>query len=149
MANRPITLREVLFASPEYDEMLELRNETLRKPLGLAFSAEELAAEPNQIHLAAFQDGRVVGCLLLAPQSPTTVKMRQVVTAPELRGSGVGRLLVAHSETLARARDFEWIELSARESALSFYLALGYEIVGEPYTEVTIPHRRMRKAIPT
>ena len=36
------------------------------------------------------------------------------------------------------------IALHARESAVPFYLALGYGLVGEPFEEVGIPHRKMR-----
>jgi len=37
--------------------------------------------------------------------------------------------------------------LHAREAAIPFYLRLGYELEGEPFTEVGIPHRRMVKLL--
>jgi predicted GNAT family N-acyltransferase len=37
--------------------------------------------------------------------------------------------------------------LNARDTAIPFYLHLGYELVGEPFVEVGIPHRKMRKAL--
>lgn len=36
--------------------------------------------------------------------------------------------------------------LHARDSALDFYLSLGYSIVGDPFEEVGIPHHRMEKS---
>jgi predicted GNAT family N-acyltransferase len=37
--------------------------------------------------------------------------------------------------------------LSAQESALEFYLRLGYRVEGERSFEAGIPHRKMRKAL--
>jgi len=37
--------------------------------------------------------------------------------------------------------------LHARETAVSFYTELGYEVFGEPFVEVTVPHRKMRKTL--
>jgi predicted GNAT family N-acyltransferase len=39
------------------------------------------------------------------------------------------------------------IILNARETAVKFYISLGYEIYGEPFVEVTLPHRKMKKTL--
>ena len=39
------------------------------------------------------------------------------------------------------------LTLHARETAVAFYLRLGYRVVGEPFVEVTIPHRTMEKLL--
>lgn len=39
------------------------------------------------------------------------------------------------------------IETHAREYAADFYLKLGYEITGDRFTEVGIPHRFMEKRL--
>ncbi len=46
-------------------------------------------------------------------------------------------------EAEAARRGYKRIYLHAREVALDFYLKLGYEIFGEEFVEVTIPHRHM------
>ena len=51
------------------------------------------------------------------------------------------------SEEFARTHGFTFMVLNARETAVPFYLKLNYAIVGEPFEEVTIPHRRMMKAL--
>lgn len=136
------------FATPEYDEAVRLRYDILRAPLGLEYTPEQLAAEWDQHHLAAYDhQHRLVGYLNLTPADNGTVKMRQVAIAQSVRGQGVGRQLVEYSESFARARGFEKMVLHARETAVPFYLKLGYAVVGEPFEEVTIPHLKMWKKL--
>lgn len=134
------------FATPEYDEAVALRYEVLRKPLGLEFMPEQLAAEWSDIHLAAFDStGKMVAILLLTPVNDQEVKMRQVAVATEQQGRGLGAALVAQSEEIARSMNFNKMTLHARETAVPFYLRLGYEKVGDLFEEVSIPHYKMIK----
>lgn len=131
-----------------YEAEVALRRKVLREPLGLDFSAEQLIAEKDDLHLVALAGGRVVGCLVLTPLSDGAVQMRQVAVEPDWRGKGVGKRLVEMSEAIARQRGFREIVLHARETAVDFYLKQGYQVRGEPFIEVTIPHREMFKLIP-
>ena len=120
----------------------------MRRPLGLDFTPEQLAAEYADIHLAAFADvGRLIGYLCLTPLNKEEVKMRQVAVAPEWQGKGVGKKLVAASEEMAKHLNFKKMTLHARETAVPFYLRLGYQTVGEQFEEVTIPHFKMEKKL--
>lgn len=135
------------FATPEFDEALAIRYEVLRKPLGLEYSLEQLADEWDNIHIAAFDaNGQMTGYLNLTPVDEAVVKMRQVAVAPQHQGKGIGKAMVAFSETVARQRNFKEIGLHARKTAVPFYLAMNYEIVGDEFEEVLIPHFKMRKA---
>ncbi len=51
------------FATPDFDRLLNLRNEILRIPLGLEFKVEDIVQEFDQIHLAAFEEDQLLGCL--------------------------------------------------------------------------------------
>lgn len=126
---------------------VKLRRKVLRVPLGLDFTPEELEAENADLHVGLFERGELVGVLILTTLDETRVKMRQVAIEPDRQGEGLGRILVQASETIARERGFERIVLSARANVVGFYESLGYEVVGEPYEEVTIPHRWMEKAL--
>lgn len=137
---------QIEFASPEYDLAVRLRTDVLRKPIGLEFTVEQLAAEWSDVHLACF-DARqnMVGCLILTKKDSKTVKMRQVAVAENCQGLGVGRRLVEFSETWAVRNGFEKMELNARETAIPFYRKLNYPTVGERFEEVGIPHFKMEK----
>ncbi len=141
-----IEVREIAHGSPEYVGEVALRRRVLRHPLGLDFTDEELAAEVTDFHLVAVLDSEVVGCLVLTPKGES-VKMRQVAVSETLQRSGVGRRMVTLSEELGRREGFAEMVLNARATAVPFYLSLGYELVGDEFVEVGIPHRKMRKPL--
>jgi ElaA protein len=68
----------------------------------------------------------------------------RVITSAEARGSGLGRRLMA--EGVARCEQ-AWpgrgIRISAQAHLAPFYGSLGFEGIGEPYIEDTIPHLEM------
>lgn len=140
-------IREVAFGSPEHASTIELRREVLRRPLGLDFSAEQLAGEEDQIHLALLHGDEALACLILVAHRDGEAKMRQVAVRPDLQGQGIGRQLVEASEAFAIRRGLTRMVLHARETAVPFYERLGYAVEGEPFEEVGIPHRRMSKRL--
>lgn len=136
------------FASPAFDESVALRDAALRKPLGLSFTVEQLAEEWSSWHLGAYDEHSLLsGILVLRPISDEEVKMRQVAVAESFRGQGIGSLLVAYSEVFAKRQGFSLMTLHARQTAVPFYTALGYEVVGDPFEEVSLPHRKMKKSL--
>jgi predicted GNAT family N-acyltransferase len=138
----------IVHGTPEYAEMLALRRRILRTPLGLDFTPEQIAAEATDLHVVAYLSVRLVGCLVLTPEAGQTLHMRQVAVDSGVQGQGIGSALVAYAEHLAIERRYTRIELHARETAVPFYLKLGYEVCSEPYIEVTLPHRTMQRTIP-
>lgn len=143
-----MTILNIEFATPEYDETVQLRDKILRRPLGLTFSEEQLAEEYADFHLAAYtHDWLLRGCLVLTPKGDKTLKMRQVAVDEACQKTGVGRQLVDASEALGRANNFDVMELNARETAVPFYLKLNYAIVGERFEEVGIAHFKMIKKL--
>jgi predicted GNAT family N-acyltransferase len=138
---------QIDFATPEYDEAVALRYEVLRRPLGLTYSPEQLAGEWDNLHIAAFESsGKMVGYLNLTPVNTLEVKMRQVAVDPANQGKGIGKAMVAFSEELAKQLNFKEITLHARKTAVPFYLQQGYEMMGDEFEEVSIPHFKMKKA---
>ena len=143
----PPRCREIAHGSLEYALTVALRDRVLRAPLGLTFTSAELATEAAHWHLAVWQGERLLACLVLVPLAGGEVKMRQVAVEPAWQGRGLGRQLVDFAERLAHSRGATLMTLHARATAVAFYLHLGYELVGQPFVEVTIPHQAMRKAL--
>lgn len=135
------------WGSPAYHDELALRDEELRRPLGLRIRDDDLSDEPLQTHVGAFVGGRLAGVLILAPGSEGTLRMRQVAVRLSLRGRGIGTRLVRFAEGIAAARGCRHIVLHARKTAVPFYERLGYRAEGAKFTEVTIPHRAMSREL--
>lgn len=143
----PFSCRPIQHGSPEYAAAVALRDDVLRKPLGLLFSDEQLHNESRDHHLACFLEGRLVGCLVLTPESEGAMRMRQVAVAPDCRNRGIGRALVLFAELYATRLGCRELTAHARETALGFYMKLGYSRVGNRYMEVGLPHIGIRKAL--
>jgi ribosomal protein S18 acetylase RimI-like enzyme len=137
----------IAFGSKEYDEEVGLRFRVLREPLGLTFTTEQLALERDDLHLGVFQAGALIAGLVLTRVSDEVVQMRQVAVEPALQGQGLGRLLVRESERLAREHGYREMVLHARDTAVQFYLRLGYQVRGKPFEEVGIAHQEMAKGL--
>lgn len=119
----------------------------LRRPLGLTLTAEELALEASDYHVACYEQGRLVGCLVLTPLQNGEMKMRQVAVPEAQQGKRIGTAMVEFSECFAREHGFDRITMHARETAVAFYEKLDYERYGERFEEVTVQHREMRKKL--
>ena len=141
-------IQEVPYGSPLYRLTLAFREEYLRRPLGLTNSDADLKAEDRQIHIAAVDNAKIIGTVVLKPISPQMVKLRQMAVAGSRLGSGLGAELVRFAEDLAWDRGYASIEMAARVSARGFYDKLGYRAEGDEFFEITIPHIRMVKAKP-
>lgn len=135
----------VEFGSSDYEACLDLRNRILREPLGLEFTEEEAAQEPDAIHVACLQDGDLLGTAQLQQQG-SWLKMRQVAVEASAQGSGVGGDLLEFCEQLARNRGYAGIYCHARQTAIAFYAKNDYLAEGEVFIEVGIRHQIMRKS---
>ena len=144
-----MALKLIDYGSPEYQQMVQLRNDILRKPLGLVFEKEELEKEADDILIGAFEDDRMLGCCMLIETEPGTVRLRQMAVLKNLQGKGVGRALMQFAENIARDRGYKKITMHARKTATGFYEKLGYVISGGEFMEVTLPHVVMEKRLIT
>jgi predicted GNAT family N-acyltransferase len=144
-----LLISQIEYATPSYDQTVQLRYEILRLPLGLDFSVEELSTEYDSYHLACYQmwDEELIACLVLKPVDDKTIKMRQVAVREDQQSKGVGRMMVAESEKLAKNLNFQKIELHARSVVESFYHKNGYKTVGDTFKEVGIDHVKMEKML--
>lgn len=140
-------IKEAPYGSPLYDEVVELRRALLRRPLGLDFTPEELAQEQHDTHLAALDDDRLIGTLLLRKVDERTARIMRMAVLPEAQGRAIGRALVERAEAIARKRGFDTVMMHARSSAIGFYEKCGYHTVGDEFLEQGIPHIRMEKAL--
>ena len=75
----------------------------------------------------------------------------RVITAPEVRGQGVGWTLMREGiRRCVHAWPGQGIRISAQAHLRAFYGRLGFETVGEPYAEDRIAHVQMfRPPVPS
>jgi predicted GNAT family N-acyltransferase len=142
-----MALKMIDHGTREYNQMIQLRNDMLRKPLGLSFSVEEMEKEKNDVLIGAFEDDKLLGCCLLTRVDDKVVRLRQMAVPNSLQGKGVGRALMTFAENIATDLGYKKLIMHARKTALGFYGKLGYTVSGDEFTEVTIPHFVMEKSL--
>jgi predicted GNAT family N-acyltransferase len=142
-----MALKQIDHGSKEYQQMINLRKEILRKPLGLSFTEEELAKEKEDILIGAFDDDTILACCLLTKMDDKCIKLRQMAVQNNLQGKGIGASMMNFAETVARDKGYKKLVMHARKTALGFYEKLGYKAFGDEFEEVTIPHYIMEKKL--
>jgi ribosomal protein S18 acetylase RimI-like enzyme len=142
-----MALKLIDHGSKEYQQMVALRYDLLRKPLGLQFDPEELEREKEDILIGAFDDEKILGCCLITRTEPGICRLRQMAVHNSLQGKGIGAAMMIFAENVARDRGFRNMTMHARKTAIGFYEKLGYKIKGDEFLEVTIPHFVMEKRL--
>ena len=142
-----MALKIIDHGSEEYQKMVKLRDDILRKPLGLGFTKDELEEEKDNMLIAAFEEDDILGCCMLVEEKPGTLRLRQMAVLNDLQGKGIGRALMNFAENIARDRGYKIMSMHARKNAIGFYEKMGYKVSGNEFIEVTLPHYKMEKRL--
>lgn len=142
-----MALKMIQYGTSEYEQMVALRRQMLRKPLGLDFTEQELQSEEKNVLLGCFDEEVMEGCCMLVETAPGVVRLRQMAVLSGLQGKGIGRVLMSFAENVARDRQFQKIIMHARTSTVPFFEKLGYRVTGDPFIELTIQHVVMEKEL--
>jgi GNAT superfamily N-acetyltransferase len=146
----PVQVRVV-----DADATRELRRSVLRPawPLGSPMHGDD---NPDTIHLGAFEDGTLIGGVLILPrpyprrpQLEGAWQLRGMATAADQQGKGIGSRLVGAAIDEARRRGGRLLWCDARTSAVGFYRKNGFAAEGPEFLhhETAIPHHQMWREI--
>ena len=135
----------ILHGSSQYKQACKLRDEILRRPLGLSLYAEDLQTESTFYHYGIFDEDTIIACVVAVPDTGALVQIRQMAVVKGSRSKGVGTRLLEYTEGSLLKKGFSNFFLNARREAVPFYQKLGYRPIGDEFLEVSIPHRKMEK----
>lgn len=129
------------------EEILPLRKAVLRPMEPIEPSPYD--GYPDVHHFAAFDDGFVVGCATVFPSAyddlDSTWQLRGMAVEPGRQGSGIGRLVLSPAIELVRAAGAPALWANARTTALPFYEAMGFAVIGDEFIHgpSELPHYRI------
>jgi len=112
--------------------------------------------DPATVHLAICdeQGTPIAAATWLSHESPdaagaAALQLRGMAVAAPWRGRGLGALLLAAGVALARERGADVVWANARDTALGFYRAHGFEVVGDGFmtTDTCLPHHRVLRRL--
>ena len=141
---------EVSIKEVPVEKVYGLRSKVLRpgQPIESCHYLEDLL--PGVFHLAAEQQGEVIGIASFYPESHPQIdsdeswRLRGMATDPAVRGQGVGRELLKEGIRQCASRGAGILWCNARTSAIEFYRKLNFDIKGEEFMIKNIgPHYLM------
>lgn len=142
-------LVEFSVESSYYSVSYRHRDRILRQPLGLSLWREDLSLERSHRHFGVIEEGGLIAGLIMVPLSDQQAKLRQMWVLEHKRGQGVGQFLITEVEKTLLQQSLRTITLAARVSAIGFYKKLGFQVIGNEFEEVGLPHQRMEKYLGT
>jgi N-acetylglutamate synthase-like GNAT family acetyltransferase len=77
------------------------------------------------------KDGKVAGSVGIVEAAREQAQLRWLLLHPDLRGRGIGRILVEEAVGFCRVSDYSWVFLltvSALTAAAKLYLSVGFEL---------------------
>lgn len=131
--------------SPYYQQALQLRQDILRTPLNMKLSMQDIEGEEHDIHIGGIYEDKVLAYCIISSLDTHMCKIRQVCVSTSMQGVGIGMKLMEYAEEVAINHGCTSVILHARKTVMSWYESLNYEIIGDEFMEVGIPHYKMIK----
>ncbi|MFP4145212.1 MAG: GNAT family N-acetyltransferase [Phycisphaeraceae bacterium] len=136
----------------DVERVIPLRHAVLRAGLPAELARFEGDDAPGALHLAAVEQGEVVGCVTCMPsedEGAPAWRLRGMAVADGWRDRGVGSaLLEAVERELCQRPGPRRMWCNARVPAVRFYEERGWRSVTEPFDIPTAgPHRKMTRTL--
>lgn len=101
---------------------------------------EMIAEDDARVELAFSDDASLIGCVYLKKEQDASCYLGMLTVDPARQSGGFGKLLMAHSEEIARAwgcRRMRMTVISVRAELIAYYERRGYAKTGltEPFPE--------------
>ena len=139
----PLEFNIINYNSPEYQKALRLREDVMRKPLGLLLSEEDVKDDGKRIH-------RSKDIIMMSSFAVVLYKIAHIYSVfvkQELQNKGFGQRLMAYAENYAKSQGAKRLYVEGRKAAKNFYQKCGFSSCGLEYIDMNIVHQDMRKDI--
>ncbi len=92
-----------------------------------------IQTQGEQIEIALNPEGKVVGCVFLKREDENTLYFGMLTVEPSLQGTGLGKIILFHIESIARKENKNKIRLTVipqRKELIEFYERRGFKATG-------------------
>lgn len=130
-AGPPLAPRRATLADLDAIQLLEVACFQHYRRASVASLRRSLTS-PKQSVWVIDGPGKELAGLLVLWHFPRRIRVYDIATHPDARGQGIGGLLLAHAETLARTAGCTWMTLEAEEQdtrLVGWYQQHGYSTV--------------------
>jgi predicted GNAT family N-acyltransferase len=125
-----------------YDTACRIRIEVFVREQGVPEEIEMDEYDTTAEHVVAFRFDKPVGCGRIVILNGSA-KIGRVAVIKAERGKGIGRKICEELIKIAAEKGINKFVLNSQLTAVGFYKKLGFEAVGEIFTEAGIEHVKM------
>lgn len=123
-----------------------IRTQVFQKEQGVSPELEFDGLDADAIQLLVYLNGKAVATARIREIDADTVKIERLAVLPEYRKQGIGKQLMESALSVSRVDKSQAI-VHAQEYIASLYQQLGFEVVGERFSEAGIDHVKMVKQL--
>jgi N-acetylglutamate synthase-like GNAT family acetyltransferase len=118
----------------DFKAYYELRYKVLRQPWGLPRGSEKDDYEPISQHFMAVNEetGELLGCVKLFEKEASVAWVSHLAVSDKHQREGIGKMMLAHVEALARSQGFTRIGCLSRLNTTDYFEKAGYIVSGLP-----------------
>ena len=133
--------------SPDSNELLEayfhFRWLHLRQPWNFPPGSEKDEYEQVSEHKVMLNEqGHIIACGRVHLNTAEEAQIRHIAVAPERRGEGLGKIIMAELEHVAMDLGATRAVTNSRETSLDFFLECGFQVEGEASSELGMLQRQ-------
>ena len=128
-------------------EIDRIRTAVFQQEQGIASDLEFDGLDENATHLLAYLNDRAVATARMRAIAPAIVKIERLAVLSAYRQQGIGKRLMQATLAFATKQGYKSATVHAQAYIAPLYLGLGFEPVGERFSEAGIEHVKMIKQL--
>ena len=131
----------------EITAIKNIRTKVFQEEQGVSVELEFDGLDADAIHFLAYIDNQAVGTTRIREIDSKTSKIERLAVLPQARNRGVGKQLMSAALKAIAKQDRTIAIVHAQEYITFLYQQLGFEAVGEKFSEAGILHVKMVKQL--
>ena len=132
------------------DEIVAIKNirtKVFQQEQGVSPELEFDGLDAEAIHFLAYINNKAVGTARIRAINAKTSKIERLAVLPQVRNKGIGKQLMFAALGEIAVQNKTTAIVHAQEYIASLYQQLGFEIIGEKFSEAGINHVKMVKQL--
>lgn len=146
-----LSMNSIQIKTLSYDEetatINKIRTKVFQEEQGVASELEFDGLDEDAVHLIAYLNGQAIGTARIREIAHDTTKIERLAVLSEARRQGVGRQLMTTALKFISQQHKSLAIVHAQEYVAPLYQQLGFEIIGDRFSEAGISHVKMIKQL--
>ncbi len=127
----------------EFSLIRAIRKQVFQQEQGVAPELEFDGQDDKAIHLLAYINELPVGTTRIRELTPGKFKIERLAVLPQFRGQGIAKQLMQKALAIITEQNYQEVLVHAQAYIKGLYEKLGFNQIGNSFTEAGIVHVKM------